>query len=111
MSVAEGIVSKSLAENYPYVVTECELRYVCLTYMEEEQRCFTPMWVFRIEEKPNEGYGLNDDNFKADTFYVDALTGDYYLYKCEQGTIFKNGDEHHILGADREGKVGYDTLS
>lgn len=114
LSEAEKLAAEVLAAKADITVTECGLKYVCITHYDTEERSCTPMWVFTIEgggeikRGDEDSYRYATDPFEKNTFYVDAITGDYYLYQYHSNWIFKNGDEEHALGQDREHEKSYE---
>ena len=108
LSEAEKMAAEILADKAEYTVTECELKYVCITYAENTDPKYRPMWTFTLKEINSERYVYAGDNFDKIVFYIDAVTGDYYY--ADDGCIYKNGDEHHALGQDREHEVNYDDM-
>lgn len=85
LSSAEKLMADSIAQNLHYNVTECELKYVCITNYTDEKAYYKPMWAFTIDE-----YGENGaDYFCERCGYVDAQTGDVYLCDAKEHLLTK----------------------
>lgn len=116
LSEAEKLAADVLAQKFDVTVTECELKYVCITHYDTEERSYTPMWAFKFgsagdaPDPDRDGYQYMVDPFEQDEFYVDAITGDYYYYQKESGRLYKNGNERNGVGEDREHEVNYDDM-
>ena len=106
LSEAEKTLADVLAYKAEYTITECELKYVCITYMENNNPQYRPMWAFTLKEKNSERYVYAGENFDKIGFYIDAVTGDYYY--VDGGCIYKNGDDRHALGENREHEKNYE---
>lgn len=78
LSEAEDILSKELAPNVNYTVSECELKYCCKTgYSElnEGEATFRPAWSFTVRQYPDKVFHI-----KYITAYVDAQTGEVFVF-------------------------------
>lgn len=89
LSEAEKLASKTLAPEHEYHVSRCELKYVCVTQNEAEKASFCPMWVFTLQEDENGVYGYNSDNFEKMNLYINAITGEAYIYEIESQQLIK----------------------
>ena len=88
LSEAEKLASESLAPYTSYIVTGCELKYVCITNQNPDKTVFKPMWVFVINEyKNNDEYLRGDDSFKKMQLYIDAVSGESKIYENHYGLV------------------------
>ena len=83
LSEAERILSKELAPNKKYTVTECELKYVCRTTANAKERYYKPMWSFTLEQYPNRSLDLKINL----TAYVDAMSGEVFMFDMQTGQL------------------------
>lgn len=83
LSEAERILSKELAPNKKYTVTECELKYVCRTTANAKERYYKPMWSFTLEKYPNRSLDLKINL----TAYVDAVSGKVFMFDMQTGQL------------------------
>ena len=63
------------------------------------------MWVFTLKEENSEKYSYSSNNFDKMNFYIDAATGDYYLYQYATDFVIKNGDDSFIKQNDISGEL------
>lgn len=88
LSEAEKIAADSLAPAVSYIVTGCELKYVCITHQKPDRTVFKPMWVFVIDEcKNNDEYQSGMDAFPKMQLYIDAVNGNSMIYEKEHGMV------------------------
>ncbi|MBR6338137.1 MAG: hypothetical protein IKR76_10480 [Ruminococcus sp.] len=88
LSEAEKIAADSLAPAVSYIVTGCELKYVCITHQKPDRTVFKPMWVFVIDEcKDNDEYQSGMDAFPKMQLYIDAVNGNSMIYEKEHGMV------------------------
>lgn len=86
LSEAERLAVEGLAPGLGYIVTECELKYVCVTNQETERPVCRPMWVFVMNGYENdEEYSRGLDNFKKTKLFIDAVTGKSMIYVPHYG--------------------------
>ena len=81
------LLSQALAPYTKYTVTECELKYVCITNYKDNKIYMHPMWTFVIDERSSDEYEPGDDYFGKSTAYIDALTGEHYMFIPGQGLV------------------------
>ena len=81
------LLSQALAPNTKYTVTECELKYVCITNYKDNNIYMHPMWTFVIDERSSDEYEPGDDYFGKTTAYIDALTGEHFMFIPGQGLV------------------------
>ena len=105
LSDAEKMAAEILADKAEYTVTECELKYVCITNVDNSNSQYKPMWVFTLKEENSEKYNYSSNNFDKMNFYIDAATGDYYLYQYATDFVIKNGDDSFIKQNDISGEL------
>ena len=105
LSEAEKMAAEILADKAEYTVTECELKYVCITNVDNSNSQYKPMWVFTLKEENSEKYSYSSNNFDKMNFYIDAATGDYYLYQYATDFVIKNGDDSFIKQNDISGEL------
>lgn len=88
LSDAEKLAAEAIAPYTAYTVTDCELKYVCITHQEPDKTVFKPMWVFVIDEyKNNDEYLRGNNNFTKMQLYIDAVSGESMIYENHYGLV------------------------
>lgn len=97
LSQAEEIASNTLAPESKYVCTNCRLKYVCIIKGSDYDKCtatYKPMWVFTLEEEQSKEYDFRGDNFGKNNLYIDAVTGDAFIFDYNQNLIIREVDSY-----------------
>ena len=55
---------------------------------------YKPMWVFALEEEQTKEYDFRGDNFGKNNLYIDAVTGDAFIFDYIQNLIIREVDKY-----------------
>ncbi|MBR6336737.1 MAG: hypothetical protein IKR76_03295 [Ruminococcus sp.] len=95
LSQAEDIAAEVLAPKSEYICTDCRLKYVCMIKGSDSAKStavYKPMWVFTLEEEQTKEYDFRGDNFGKNNLYIDAVTGDVFIYQFIPNAVIRQDD-------------------